>query len=1190
MARKFDDNQKNAINSIKNSVVSAGAGSGKTTVLSERFLNLIQNHGASVEQILTLTFTKKATVEMSDRIYKVLKQKSPEQAAKFSKANIKTIDSYCAGIAKLSSRHFGISPDFVQDKNKIHDFAYSLALQTILENRSHSAIKYLISTKNYDDIASQLFMPVLNNSTVISPLDFDSMIEKQLQELISVWNKNSKEIKKEFENASENIVSYEESLTKDMPVTFKKIQDKYQSVGEFFTVELTKEKILSKKLEETENFIMLLSKLAKFPLPGNLKGLEIYKNSVLKFRETYELLVSVYNYAYYFDIVQDYFSLAKDFQQKITDFKRTAGILTFADISDLALKTLIEFPEIRQIEKEKYKFIMIDEFQDNNEMQKSMLFLLAENLSRTEKSVPKAAELCPEKLFFVGDEKQSIYKFRGADVSVFRKLSGEFPDGNLNMSTNYRSHPALISMFNTFFGGFNYPSYPQENKENSSHSIFFSENNPDASSCPDYEAVYKEVTISNSAKEKISKTNLKEIYKPHTHFALYDKQTETDSQHYSKNDCEAEWIAAKIEELLQTQKKTVQKTDSLGNEIEEKVLISPNDIAILLRDTKEQFYYERSLLRHGIPYTSSAATGIFSDGVVNDIFSFLRICVYESDSLSYAQVLSSPFVNLSTKETNSVLFESQKPFSAEGKNLSAESRKRFEKAKEFYFQMKEFSKANPISKTISKLWYESGYYFETLWNQNVTMYNIHYDMILTMALQAEQEQKTLAGFIDDARKYSKDTVKIDDLDIPVEESNGVQIMTVHKSKGLEFEVVFVANTCKGTSNNLSQVYFDSNFGLSINTPIFPKFEAKTKQNYFYKIAKELNEKMQSAELRRVVYVALTRAKTELFITNPKYETPKDFLQANKFLPGQESNPSSFFDVLEPIYNQFASREDENQNELIPFDVEIIEPIPRNAPSKTQKRINNYASKRNLLLYIQKEKLYENVEIYQTEYPEPIYTNPSHLSKDDDEIFSNFKIVENAPYQRINQIVLESVPPQMENTQNESEAEPAFSFANFGTIAHAYLESVISGKKPEEHYSVKEFIGLENKTEKIQEIKKICEEMKNAFENSDLGKRAKNSTKHFAELSFRSKLSSKIVKGVVDLIFEDSDGTFTVVDYKTNQTVVPEIYYAQLKCYKDAVCQIFGKSKNEVKCVLYYLRYAKAVDITEECDKINLKEF
>ena len=88
-----------------------------------------------------------------------------------------------------------------------------------------------------------------------------------------------------------------------------------------------------------------------------------------------------------------------------------------------------------------------------------------------------------------------------------------------------------------------------------------------------------------------------------------------------------------------------------------------------------------------------------------------------------------------------------------------------------------------------------------------------------------------------------------------------------------------------------------------------------------------------------------------------------------------------------------------------------------------------------------------------------------------------------------------------------------------------------------------------------------------------------------------EIADKMVSKLIHLcIFEDSDGTFTVVDYKTNQTVVPEIYYAQLKCYKDAVCQIFGKSKNEVKCVLYYLRYAKAVDITEECDKINLKEF
>ena len=135
MARKFDDNQKNAINSIKNSVVSAGAGSGKTTVLSERFLNLIQNHGASVDQILTLTFTKKATVEMSDRIYKVLKQKSPKQAAKFSKANIKqstvtaqALQNFLQGTSESARILFRIKIKYTISPTRLH---YRRFLKTV---------------------------------------------------------------------------------------------------------------------------------------------------------------------------------------------------------------------------------------------------------------------------------------------------------------------------------------------------------------------------------------------------------------------------------------------------------------------------------------------------------------------------------------------------------------------------------------------------------------------------------------------------------------------------------------------------------------------------------------------------------------------------------------------------------------------------------------------------------------------------------------------------------------------------------------------------------------------------------------------------------------------------------------------------------------------------------------------------
>src|SRR5574344_1354551 len=134
----FDDYQKKAIEVGINAVVSAGAGSGKTTVLSERYAHLITEKHYCVYEILTLTFTKKATVEMSDKIYKVLKQKAPEQASVFFNANIKTLDSYCNSVAKTGAHLYGITPDFTQDDDLINQQVYNMALPFILENRDNN--------------------------------------------------------------------------------------------------------------------------------------------------------------------------------------------------------------------------------------------------------------------------------------------------------------------------------------------------------------------------------------------------------------------------------------------------------------------------------------------------------------------------------------------------------------------------------------------------------------------------------------------------------------------------------------------------------------------------------------------------------------------------------------------------------------------------------------------------------------------------------------------------------------------------------------------------------------------------------------------------------------------------------------------------------------------------------------------
>ena len=182
--------QQKAIDSIKNTVVAAGAGSGKTTVLSLRYLNLIKKYKYNVEQILTLTFTKKATVEMSSRIYNVLKNEAPEQAANFYKANIKTLDSYCNSVAKLGCRFYGISPDFVQDDETIKTQVKAKALPFLLEHRDNETLKEFIKVQDYETVADKLFVePVLAHSKIANPIDFRADFKKQFAKIVQEWNK-----------------------------------------------------------------------------------------------------------------------------------------------------------------------------------------------------------------------------------------------------------------------------------------------------------------------------------------------------------------------------------------------------------------------------------------------------------------------------------------------------------------------------------------------------------------------------------------------------------------------------------------------------------------------------------------------------------------------------------------------------------------------------------------------------------------------------------------------------------------------------------------------------------------------------------------------------------------------------------------------------------------------------------------
>ena len=1149
-----NEEQKKAIHINKNAVVAAGAGSGKTSVLAARFVSLIEDKHYNVDEILTLTFTKKATTEMSSRIYDYLQQKCPEQAADFYKANIKTLDSYCSSVAKAGAHYYGISPDFKQDDGTLEQKIQAKGLPFILEHRDNLAIKSFITSNNYEQITRELFInPIYHNSKIASQIDFRKQFENQTKTIFNLFQTTIKNINDNITDLTGAFQNFPGNRNSSFLINIKtQIEDKEIPEAPVLTVD----QICNSEYESINKYVSRISEISGISQKGTKEIHNSLKDPLKKLKADTNNLITVINYIYGYKYIKELIPLLEEFQQIVTDIKRTNSLLTFADIGDLAVQTLINFPEIRNQEKEKFKSIMIDEFQDNNSLQRDLLFLLAEKPERTEKSVPDASELIPDKLFFVGDEKQSIYKFRGADVSVFRNLTDQFPEGQLSMSSNFRSHPALIAAFNTFFGG---KPYPLEKNPDIYHPSVFYKSSDDTSRIPDYEAVYKDAVIPESRPEK--------DFSPRVHFANFEKNQTAAEDMLTGTDAEINWIAAKIRELIDN-----------GQE--------PSSIAVLLRTYTLQPEFEKKFLSYGIPYTTGLITGFFSDGPVNDIFSYLKICVYKNDTVSYSEVLRSPFVNLSVEDAGQIILQQKTPFSTDNANLlTGDARTRYENACSFHEEFCEKLYELTVAEAVTKLWYQAGYRYETIWNQTVEMYSKMYDFIFELARKADEANQTIADFVDNAEIYKNDSSRLDDMDIPLEQKNGINILTIHKSKGLEYDTIFIPNA-SGTSLNNSNsalTYYDNKYGLTINTPVCPEYESY-KTNYFFDSAKETEAAMEAAELRRVVYVALTRAKKEIYITSGKYQ--KDENAIEKFLPGSKNHPRSIYSVLEPVVNYYL--DDENLKNTAPFDIINIPPQERHNSIEINTRKNTADEKIRFINEIARNSLYESSEIIETQYPENNHISPSHLHSPDDETGKSDarKIDDDSiPFAEVNRIILSTKP---EKGKDNVDVKPKFDFKDFGSLVHMYMEKALT--KNQLPVPEKMFAGLEGNTKNIEKIKNICKQMSSNFLESDLGKLAADSEWIRTEYPFKSIIGNKIINGIMDLVFKTKEGKYIIVDYKTNQVINPEIYYQQLACYRQAISEIFFIDDiRNINCYLYYLRFGTTVDITNESNPQMLEE-
>ncbi|MCL2759836.1 MAG: UvrD-helicase domain-containing protein, partial [Treponema sp.] len=1183
-----------------------------------RFAWLLTEKGYNVNEILTLTFTKKAAVEMNKRIYSLLSEIAETETGikadrakialnDFIHARIQTLDSYSASIVKQCAPRYGISPDFSIDEERCKSLALEISYPFFIARRRHPAIEKLYSDNYPNSIVGEIFAYFLfHYGQIDKPRDLISDVKKQFDIICAEWKNIHEELLSVLRETEELINEDNHLLPELVPIFEYYNREKITIPGADeirdylnYLLNLPKDCIKnaeSHKLQKVlVTFIYFLDKFNShsLSLQRGKKSPNPVKDNVKLIRNIFEKLFSMSISCMQAGFTISIMNLLTELQNIYLVKKRAEGVLTFRDVASLSRTILIEQKDIRQSEKETFKTIMIDEFQDNNELQKDILFLLAENLNKSSGAVPEAKDLSPDKLFFVGDEKQSIYLFRGADVSVFRKLKNEIKSSDLPLKINYRSSPHLIGAYNAIFGGCDFD--PTGNSELHYNPSVFAP----PQSLPVYEAEYTtlEAGCKNEGSLSICLLNKKEeVADVLTRLSSYEN--------------EARFVSEKIYELLNITK-------------EQKY--QPKDIAILLRDSTHQYLYEKHLRALGIPYICEKVNNLFYGGPVNDIMAVLRLAAHPMDRAAYAEMLRSPFAGLSLPGTAmcmSFLCSNEnetEPFNDIPLDfLDTADKEKYINGKKVFLSINESSKSKSVSELVSELWYEAGYRYETEWNPQTAAYKEMYDYLFHLAAKADMENQGLASFTDimialrdSGGQLSSDTA------IPLERPSAVHLMTIHKSKGLEFPVIFLC-CCgkKSQPDKCDVVYFSETTGIAFSPPAPPECRliSSKRSNYFWERVNEEIKRKRTAELRRLLYVAMTRARNELYITGSidikdtnetddfslklKYDIESKHENKEKYIDGDSIlYNDTLFGILLPAIVSTIPAEGYNKKtcffnlEEIPvYTEEYIKKqlLKSGGPVNNKKSLNDFINRN--------EKFYENAIVTKTPFLRKNHIAPASINSNSAETASSRETrsyknaVVNKEYSgESSSDIFNKVDSILARfLQNSDETPDKINSGSFGTIAHICVEALLNNQEVIIPSNISGLIAPAELTALLEN----GNELAHRFLDSPLGKIAVNAAIRENEFSFRSLIKNTegkeiFINGTVDLLFED-ETSIHVVDFKTDSREIPGEHTVQMSCYYHAISTLFAAPvKKDCRVWIYYLRTGHAVEITERAKHFNL---
>jgi ATP-dependent helicase/nuclease subunit A len=1074
--------QKKAVQAVdKNVLVSAGAGTGKTRVLVERILHLLKTQKAAITELLVLTFTEKAANEIKTRIsgsFRDLGLERPRQD--LEKAAISTFHSFASRLLKEHPIEAGVDPDF-----------------RVIETEQAGLLKEEVMNETLAKLYQE---------------------QSEVFEILGVYG--------------------EEVVRKGIFKVFNAARHEGKNLRDFFEESRIKEKMACEKREETlpREAQALIAKLDEIDIEAWDRFLNNKKWDWKTFRD-FKAWSELYKgkrkagWKAWRARLEELASLRIDplaalwkekFEQVAIAFetaydarKKEKG---FLDFDDLQMKAVGLFggeqpalQKLRERYQRAFKFILVDEFQDTNFLQMKFVELLSSG----------------KNLFMVGDYKQSIYGFRGAEPEIFfekDKLYGRGEEGErIVLAESFRSDPPVLDFSNRFFQTlWEEDAFPFE-------PLVASPSLSEAGGAAAKGAAVELLVTGLKEGEDMSYVRLRE----------------------------ARGIAARIRELHDKEK------------------IPYGDIAVLFQAMTLSGIYEDAFKSAEVPYFIVAGRGFYEQPEIQDMMSCLSCLERPWADIPLAATLRSPFFHI----TDGTLFwlsrhskkdDDEAPLDHALKELdripeiSPEQRAKLEGFRKLARDWEQLKDRIPLSELIDKILESTGYEISVLMDPKGVRRYANLKKLVAMVREYETfERMSVAVFLNILSRLKAQEVRESEAQVSFEKSvDAVRMMSVHAAKGLEFPVVFVADMGhQGSRSGSKTVIAHAADGYAMQIP--DEADREMQETYFFRWVDDQIAGREEKERKRLFYVAVTRARSRLFLSGvhkKKKEEKESFREMKSWMDWAMAicEGMKIKMVLDPegptVKRGRAKDEFREKTGALIRELKWKQTPEAGSLEKT----SGVPASRIIDLPVSAFVLFQ---------------------KSPEEFWRTYQIGWTAPISAKRKLIDIGTAEENEWAGESSIfSDEDFSTADFGTAMHGFFErfDFSRGEQGIQSETLERIFGRFGQ-EAVSDARKIILD----FLKQPVFQKLRRARQVKREIDFVLNERHGLIHGKIDILFEDEEGAWHILDYKTaagdEEAARKSAYDLQLEIYALAAERILKLAFRS--SIIYYLKNQKAVTLS-----------